>query len=521
MTTADYERQHSTRLYSPVHQFAAKWFSLADFSTNDFGLMDYGNLNWAHIHADQPRYWYSGRHGRLPETLPLLMFDRGGPRLRKAFSHFREHLRGNLTLGIWPNLDNRFTVIDLDGDQTAVWKDLRDRLIDLRLHFYIEFSGKKGLHFWIFWDRVLPNAELIHLHDFLCGDIEADHKIWPFKAGLVKLPLGLHRKTDKLACFLDHEGEPIPLAQQFEYCLSMRQNPLPQQCLAALDKRAPEDPPALHGPALKDKSYGSTNAASQSATLDPSVYDRLLLEGRKLDAGRHRTLFHLALHLKNSLRLSNEEATRRLADWSVRVPSKKPLEERLRDCQSTVKRIYEENMRSPNTVPCPLTEQEIRVLERECVSSISVCVAVGSRMRKEDLTKRLHTAKKVALAMASLAKTHGGNLEVSYRRLQQLAGVSWNALQRAMKVLVEDPVPVIDEDTDVDPVIINLDARPKRLGRMFLCLHRATYASRQNSVYRLSGVILNELDWDTAATPDVDVRDTVSEDTNASGDRPE
>ena len=38
-----------------------------------------------------------------------------------------------------------------------------------------------------------------------------DHKCWPFQRGIIKLPLGLHRKTNLLSCFLDHQGQPIPL----------------------------------------------------------------------------------------------------------------------------------------------------------------------------------------------------------------------------------------------------------------------------------------------------------------------
>ncbi len=503
MSLSDYERLHSTYLYSPVHQFAAKWFSLARFSITEFGLMDYGNCYWYHLDADKSRPLYRGSWGRKPETLPLLLFDDGKPRLRRGFYHFREHLEGSLTLGIWPDLDNRFTVIDLDGDQVSLWEELRDRLIDLHLHFCIEYSGRKGLHLWIFWNQDLSNTELIELHEFLCNGIPSDHNCWPFKRSLIKLPLGLHRKTNQLACFLDYEGQPIPLEDQFKYFLAITTNAIPREFENRTEELPEEgsNPHIILNPAEEESLPNNEPAAipdippKLAEEENSTAYEECLRLGRKLSCGRHLTLFHLAIHLKENRKLDGNQSLSILEEWSSQVPSKHPPKERLRDARSTVERVFEKGVTGTSLVRSDLTEEEVLVIQRVCETLISVCVAVGSSTRREDLSKRLKTTLKVALTMVSLAKTQRGTLEISYRTLAKLAGVSMNTLQRSLRVLVEDGAPLPPDDADIDPVLWYTDRRPKRSGGLFRCPRRGTYANRSNSVYHLKDTIRQALGW--------------------------
>ena len=93
-------------------------------------------------------------------------------------------------------------MIDLDDENVAYRDELAERIADLQLFFYLVFSGKKGYQFWIFWDRDLPHEELLQLQAFLCEDIPHDTNVWPYKRSLIKLPLGLHQKTQHLACLV-------------------------------------------------------------------------------------------------------------------------------------------------------------------------------------------------------------------------------------------------------------------------------------------------------------------------------
>ena len=233
----DYETAHPMTLYSPAHQFAAKWFSLAKFSITQFGLMDYAGQRWCHIDAGKPKSWYRSRWSRKPETGPLVRYRDGRPLLKESFYQFKKHLQGKLTLGIWPDMDNSFTIIDLDDEQVHHLPELVHRLKQMDLHHYVEFSGKKGYHIWIFWNEILSNRELISFNDALCEGITQDRNVWPFKQSLVKLPLGLHRETSRLACFVNEKNVPVPPTTQFTYFLSIRNNtnpgPLPGHSVAA------------------------------------------------------------------------------------------------------------------------------------------------------------------------------------------------------------------------------------------------------------------------------------------------
>jgi hypothetical protein len=483
LTLEDYERLHSTRLYGPFDEFAAKWFSLAAFSIREFGLMKYLGCYWFHVNTREPRDSFQAGWGRKPETLPLVRFKDGRALLKQSFHQFRRHLMGDLTLAIWPDMDNRFTIIDLDDDQARRRRDVTARLIDLNLSFRIEFSGGKGYHFWVFWDRILTNSELLRVQAFLLDGIPADTKCWPYKRGLIKLPLGLHRRTWNLACFLDYTGAPIPLEQQFDYFLNIRQNPVPPAFL-----QQTEAPSTVHPSKRSDSNTDSDRKSPREAEggAPSGIYEQCLALGTKLPDGRHHTLFLLAVYLKNERKLSKHEARTLLSDWSRRVSSKHSVKDRLRDVSSTVSRVYATSIRITQYERAELSPEEQRVIT-DCVSSSlnSVIGFVGSGVRKEDVGKRLKTATKVALVLASLVKATGGTLEVGCRALAKEAGVSKNALRRALDVLVSDEIPPPENIDEYDPVVWNFDTRPLRRGGPFECVSRGSFPQFDRSVYRL------------------------------------
>ncbi len=503
LTREEYEKLHPATLYSPAHQFAAKWFRLVDFDIYRFGLMRYAGQKWCHINASSPKPWYYSSFGRKPETCPLLRFQDGKVDLRRSFWHFQKHLKGELTLGIWPAMDNRFTMIDLDEDHVAYRDDLIDRLVDLHLFFYMVFSGKKGYQFWIFWERQLAHDELLQLQAFLCEDIPHDDQVWPYKKSLIKLPLSLHRETNHLACFVDENGEPFNLDEQLDYFLSVKGNRVPRF-------RERPIPPALHNGnsqkihSNKDSASTDGGRGERVASRDPKTLGHCLEEGIKLEEGRHVTLFLLVLHLKENKHASVEEALEQIEAWSSRVHSKHGLKERLRDARSTVKRVYEKDMVFSGVCMSTLTDDERAVIEEVCCVCYSVFGPVGSGTRKEDRTKRRNSAQKVALTMAAIAKEHGETFSVGHRRLAELTGLSRETVGQVLKVLVEDPVHEVPADPeDYDPVFLTWDTRPQRQGGMFICEHRGSFPSYRKSVYRLRDEVREKLGWSSEPSGEV------------------
>ena len=183
------------------------------------------------VHA---RQWVSptGESGYTPVQEPLT------PKV------VENHILGNHTVGVYPvRLDNtvNFIAFDLDLAKFAVqrvitsqraWEALMAKvhqtacgLLDLaaaqELPAYLEDSGFKGRHVWIFLESPLPAGVAKKCGDLLAAQLlplppEVTVEVFPKQAtvkpgslgNLIKLPLGLHRRTGKRALFLQPDGQP-------------------------------------------------------------------------------------------------------------------------------------------------------------------------------------------------------------------------------------------------------------------------------------------------------------------------
>jgi hypothetical protein len=159
----------------------------------------------------------------------------------------RQHLLGSYTVGVYPiRLDGActFLAVDLDISKHALElarreparaRALRDmlrreaaRLLDvlrgLGLEPLFENSGYKGRHYWVFLEQPEP-AEVLHLLGRLLLSWQSPQvpdglhlEFFPKQAGrggkglgnLIKLPLGIHRRTGRRALLLDSTGQPLP-----------------------------------------------------------------------------------------------------------------------------------------------------------------------------------------------------------------------------------------------------------------------------------------------------------------------
>jgi len=156
------------------------------------------------------------------------------------------HLSGNETLGLYLlNVENRvcLAVIDIDIDKKALLEYANDEketgrlhnlthkdavmiagvCDDLKIPVVIEDSGYKGRHLWFFFTDPIP-AKLARI--FLKFIIEKAGKpsggihweIFPNIdkvrgkgfGPLIKLPLGIHKRTNRRCLLLDREGNPLP-----------------------------------------------------------------------------------------------------------------------------------------------------------------------------------------------------------------------------------------------------------------------------------------------------------------------
>lgn len=163
-----------------------------------------------------------------------------------------EHLSGEKTYGQYVvNPDGnevKFAAIDNDIETDAdaplsnaleAAKEERQRAINLGLkesQCWIEFSGRRGYHLWMFFENPIPAVKSKRLLEYIVDGTpeerkEADededvgvvidgghHEVFPKQivveegeyGNLIKTPLGYHKATDNRMVFVDDEGEPVP-----------------------------------------------------------------------------------------------------------------------------------------------------------------------------------------------------------------------------------------------------------------------------------------------------------------------
>jgi hypothetical protein len=166
----------------------------------------------------------AGKSGYVPVRHPIRQED------------LDAHLKGHETLGIYlihRDGSVKTAVIDADlspslrdpaalkANFSAVKKEstwMASRIIELSptagVRPLIENSGGKGFHFWYFFESPVPagraRAALTHIVNRIKGDLshfrlevfpKQDHLSGQGLGNLVKLPLGIHRKTGKRSYF--------------------------------------------------------------------------------------------------------------------------------------------------------------------------------------------------------------------------------------------------------------------------------------------------------------------------------
>lgn len=161
-----------------------------------------------------------------------------------------EHLEGSKTIGVYPlRSDNnvKFAAIDIDLKES----DLKDhhkflacqettkRICEnLKAHgieHYVEYSGNRGYHIWIFFDTWIQSYKVRLVLKKVISDVPVPDcvgvEIFPKQSdaggglgSLIKLPLGIHRRTSKRCPFVDENFEPIQ--DQLEYLLKIKCNPI-------------------------------------------------------------------------------------------------------------------------------------------------------------------------------------------------------------------------------------------------------------------------------------------------------
>lgn len=190
---------------------------------------------------------FSGREGVYARQWVNESGESGYAPVREHFSPAvaKNHLLGNHTVGVYQlrvNATVNWVTVDVDIDKKHREKiekgevseeimlslafqkarEIFNEFQDLAIPAYLEFSGFKGYHIWTFFETPIP---AFHARAFLSRllqtkralDEKVHVEIFPKQVkvkddglgNLIKLPIGLHRKTGKLSCFVDESGKKI------------------------------------------------------------------------------------------------------------------------------------------------------------------------------------------------------------------------------------------------------------------------------------------------------------------------
>ena len=161
------------------------------------------------------------------------------------------HLKGDRTIGTYIQRSNgtvKYFVIDLDvskgvllqctEEQKKAYLEkcfqiavcIQKEFYHLGLNAYLEDSGNRGFHIWIFFSEWLPVRYANLLSDLVeqkmreywkDGSIQAEYfpnktRVRNGKKGqTLKLPWGIHPKTGRKSCFMGEDGKPLENQEEF------------------------------------------------------------------------------------------------------------------------------------------------------------------------------------------------------------------------------------------------------------------------------------------------------------------
>ena len=191
------------------------------------------------------------------------------------------HLRGDVTLGVYPlrsdgtvlfgalDIDVRRTALRSAGDAGQLPPELQARVREdalrlqrlaesLRVPLYAEDSGYKGMHLWLLLSQPVPAGKVKRFLEAIVQRAgppspELQWEVFPKQeavdadqlGNLIKIPLGVHRKSGRRCLFVDPAGQAY--ADQAAHLAG-----LTALAPAQLDEAAGRlvQPPAAGGPAV-------------------------------------------------------------------------------------------------------------------------------------------------------------------------------------------------------------------------------------------------------------------------------
>ncbi|MEA1981308.1 MAG: hypothetical protein U9N54_10080, partial [candidate division Zixibacteria bacterium] len=121
------------------------------------------------------------------------------------------HLKGEKTIGLYGSQQSttKWLCIDIDTLEEGIVREVQNHVRRLQIPYLTEFSGQKGYHIWIFFDKLYPNK----IARALAGVFAFNNEVFPKQdyiesgkhGNLIKAPLGKHQVSGEWCVFLNKD----------------------------------------------------------------------------------------------------------------------------------------------------------------------------------------------------------------------------------------------------------------------------------------------------------------------------
>lgn len=265
-----------------------------------------------------------------------------------GFQTAARHLKGEITLGIYQlnaAAQVKWCAFDVDIKKEQVQtredegkninfllyqaltaaKEIKCAVNSRGLKSYIEFSGNKGYHVWIFWEDFISArkakdfmADILNQVDLGVLDKIISVETFPKQVSLtgqkklgnlIKLPFGIHKKTGKRSYFLDKNDE--PLAEPSDFFHLAEKNTIEQlnKSSQVQETGDNETAPAEVSDMVKDSSITMSdpdfNLLISKCRIIDYIVNKILWE-KECSDDEFTIIKHTVGHLRNGQKLVNE-----------------------------------------------------------------------------------------------------------------------------------------------------------------------------------------------------------------------
>lgn len=233
-----------------------------------------------------------------------------------------KHVQGKATYGVFAGAElSKFLCFDVDygnWEASEIW--VKRIINSLKRHgikkeqIHVSFSGKKGFHVDLFFDKALQVKTLQLFYEHVVSDIDGDiHKIEfrPTSTQGVKLPLGIHQDTQTQCYFVNYDTfdivDYLSDKRSIEYLKQAKTNRIDAHRFIEVCKKLK---PTLNTIAVEHKHTGQAEKLISKAqnnidktfqsVSDKLTYCKHLLATRQLmySGSRHNATLLIAQYIK-------------------------------------------------------------------------------------------------------------------------------------------------------------------------------------------------------------------------------